>query len=137
MSPKPSSKKARLSLTQSKVLNLQTRPEATFLPRVNGDPGRNFTPVAGAHCPMVGVNYCGILRTVALGMAYRRGSLENNDGSDSRLGSEDTTRTQVQGPPLPALVFILSTRWLTVLLELCCLEEEEEEEVFDLPTLRV
>jgi hypothetical protein len=32
-------------------------------------------------------------------------------------------------------VFIISTRWLTVLLELCCLEEEEE--VFDPPTLRV
>jgi hypothetical protein len=38
-------------------------------------------------------------------------------------------------PLLPALVFILSTRWLTMLLELCCLEEEEEG--FDLPTLRV
>jgi hypothetical protein len=38
-------------------------------------------------------------------------------------------------PLLPALVFILSTRWLTVLLELYCLEEEEE--VFDLPILRV
>jgi hypothetical protein len=37
---------------------------------------------------------------------------------------------------LPALVFILSRRWLIVLLELCCLEEEEEEG-FDLPTLRV
>jgi hypothetical protein len=38
-------------------------------------------------------------------------------------------------PLLPALVFILSTQWLIVLLELCCLEEEEEG--FDLPTLRV
>jgi hypothetical protein len=35
----------------------------------------------------------------------------------------------------PALVFIISTRWLTVLLELCCLEEEDE--VFDPPILRV
>jgi hypothetical protein len=40
-------------------------------------------------------------------------------------------------PLRPALVFIISTRWLTVLLELCCLEEEEEEEVFHLPILRV
>jgi hypothetical protein len=38
-------------------------------------------------------------------------------------------------PLLPALVFILSTRWLAVLLELYCLEEEEEG--FDLPILRV
>jgi hypothetical protein len=38
-------------------------------------------------------------------------------------------------PLCPALVFIISTRWLTVLLDLCCLEEEEE--VFDLPILRV
>jgi hypothetical protein len=67
--PKPSSKQARLSLTQSKVLNLQTRKKATFSPRVNGDPGRNFTPVAAAHCPMVDANYRGILRTVAMGMA--------------------------------------------------------------------
>jgi hypothetical protein len=67
--PKPSAKQARLSLTQSTVLNLQTRPEATFSPRVNGDPGRNFTPVAAARCPMVGANCRGILRTVAMGMA--------------------------------------------------------------------
>jgi hypothetical protein len=38
-------------------------------------------------------------------------------------------------PLLPALLFILSTRWLTRLLELNCLEVEEEE--FDLPILRV
>jgi hypothetical protein len=38
-------------------------------------------------------------------------------------------------PLLPALLFIFSTRWLTRLLELCCLEVEEE--VFNLPTLRV
>jgi hypothetical protein len=37
-------------------------------------------------------------------------------------------------PLCHALVFIISARWLTVLLELCCLVEEE---VFDLPTLRV
>jgi hypothetical protein len=37
-------------------------------------------------------------------------------------------------PLLPALVFILSTLWLIVLLELYCLEEEEG---FDPPTLRV
>jgi uncharacterized protein (TIGR03382 family) len=38
-------------------------------------------------------------------------------------------------PLLPALVFILSTWWLTMLLELYCLELEEEG--FDPPTLRV
>jgi hypothetical protein len=38
-------------------------------------------------------------------------------------------------PLLPALFFILSTWWLTRLLELYCLEVEEEE--FDLPTIRV
>jgi hypothetical protein len=53
---KLSLKQARLSLTQSKVLNLQTRPEATFSPRVDGDPGRNLTPVAAARCPTVGAN---------------------------------------------------------------------------------
>jgi hypothetical protein len=37
-------------------------------------------------------------------------------------------------PLLPALLFILSTRWLTRLLELYCLEVEEE--VFDLSILR-
>jgi hypothetical protein len=65
-----------------------------------------------------------------------------NDGSGSRLGSYDTSTYPGSGPStpevkplLPALVFILSTRWLTRLLELYCLEVEEEE--FDLPTLRV
>jgi hypothetical protein len=65
-----------------------------------------------------------------------------NDGSGSRLGSYDTRTYPGSGPStpevkplLPALVFILSTRWLTRLLELYCLEVEEEE--FDLPTLRV
>jgi hypothetical protein len=38
-------------------------------------------------------------------------------------------------PLLLALLFILSTWWLTRLLELYCLEVEEEE--FDPPTLRV
>jgi hypothetical protein len=38
-------------------------------------------------------------------------------------------------PLLPALLFILSTRWLTRLVELYYLEVEEEE--FDLPSLRV
>jgi hypothetical protein len=56
-----------------------------------------------------------------------------NDGSGSRLGSYDTrmypgTRpsTLEVKPLLPALLFILSTRWLTRLLELYCLEVEEE-----------
>jgi hypothetical protein len=59
-----------------------------------------------------------------------------------RLGSDDTSSypgsrpsTLKVKPLLPALVFILSTQWLTVLLELCCLEEEEEG--FDLPVRRV
>jgi hypothetical protein len=38
-------------------------------------------------------------------------------------------------PLLPTLLFILSTWWLTRLIELYCLEIEEEE--FNLPTLRV
>jgi hypothetical protein len=69
LSPKPSLKQARLSLMQSKVPNLQKRPEATFSPRVDGDPGRNFTPVVAARCPTVGANYHGILVTVAMRMA--------------------------------------------------------------------
>jgi hypothetical protein len=69
LSLKPSSKQARLSLMQSKVPNLQTRPEATYSPRVDGDPGWNFTPVAAARCPMVGTNYHGILEIVAIGVA--------------------------------------------------------------------
>jgi hypothetical protein len=65
-----------------------------------------------------------------------------NDGSGLRLGSYDTSTYPGSGPStpevkplLPTLVFILSTRSLTVLLELYCLEVEEE--VFDPPTLRV
>jgi hypothetical protein len=65
-----------------------------------------------------------------------------NDGSGSRLGSYDTSMYPGSGPStpevkplLPALLFILSTRWLTRLLELYCLEGVED--VFDLPTLRV
>jgi hypothetical protein len=67
---------------------------------------------------------------------------ECNDGSGSRLGSYDTSMYPGLGPSslkvkslLPALVFILSTQWLTRLLELYCLEVEEE--VSNLPTLRV
>jgi hypothetical protein len=65
-----------------------------------------------------------------------------NDGSGSRLGSYDTSTYLGSGPSspevkplLPALFFILSTRWITRLLELYCLEVEEE--VFDLPILSV
>jgi hypothetical protein len=65
-----------------------------------------------------------------------------NDGFGSRLGSYDTSTYPGSGPStlevkplLPALLFILSTRWLPRLLELYCLEVEEE--VFDLSTLRV
>jgi hypothetical protein len=87
------------SPTQSKVPNLQTRPEATFSLSVDGDPGRNFTPVAAARYPMVGANSRGILMIVAIGMAYRRGSSKNSDGFGSRLGSDNMTLTQVQGPP--------------------------------------
>jgi hypothetical protein len=41
----------------------------------------------------VGANCRGILMTVAIGIAYRRGSSENSDGSSSRLGSDDVTLT--------------------------------------------
>jgi hypothetical protein len=65
-----------------------------------------------------------------------------NDESGSRLSSYDTSTYPGSGsftlevtPLLPALLFILCTRWLTMLLELYCLELEEQE--FDLPTLRV
>jgi hypothetical protein len=68
--------------------------------------------------------------------------MEGLDGSGSILGSYDTSMYPGSGPStlevkplLPALLFILSPRWLTRLLELYCLEVEEE--VFDLPTLRV
>jgi hypothetical protein len=60
---------ARLSLTQSRVPNLQTRSEATFSPKVDGDLGRNLTPVATARCPTVGANFHGNLEIVAMGMA--------------------------------------------------------------------
>jgi hypothetical protein len=56
-----------LSLTQSKVPNLQTRPEATFSPRADEGPGRNLTPLAAALSPTVGANYRGNLETVAMG----------------------------------------------------------------------
>jgi hypothetical protein len=65
-----------------------------------------------------------------------------NDGSGSGLGSYTTSTYPGLGPSspevkplLPALLFILCTRWLTRLLELYCLEVEEEE--FDLSTIRV
>jgi hypothetical protein len=67
--PKPFSKQAKLSLMQSKVPNLQTRPEATFLLRADEGPGRNLTPVAAARCPTVGANCHGNLETVAMGVA--------------------------------------------------------------------
>jgi hypothetical protein len=61
---KPFSKWAKLSSTQSKVPNLQTRPEATFSPE---GPGRNFTLLATALCPTVGANCRGNLEIVAMG----------------------------------------------------------------------
>jgi hypothetical protein len=67
--PKPSPKQAKLSLTQSRVPNLQTRPEATFSPGIDGDPGQNLTPVVAARCPTVGANCRENLETVAMGMA--------------------------------------------------------------------
>jgi hypothetical protein len=54
---------------QSKVLNLQTRLEATFSLRVDEGPGRNLTPIAAACCPTVGASCRGNLETVAMGMA--------------------------------------------------------------------
>jgi hypothetical protein len=56
-----------LSLMQSRVPNLQTRPEATLSPGIDGGPGRNLTPLAVALCPTVGANYRGNLETVAMG----------------------------------------------------------------------
>jgi hypothetical protein len=57
-----------------------------------------------------------------------------NDGSGLRLGSYDTSMYPGLGPStpevkplLPALLFILCTRWLTRLPELYYLEVEEEE----------
>jgi hypothetical protein len=65
-----------------------------------------------------------------------------NGGSGSILRSNDTSTYPGSGPStpevkplLPALLFILCTRWLTRLLELYCLEVEGEE--FDLSILRV
>jgi hypothetical protein len=55
---------ARLSLMQSRVPNLRTSPEATLLPRVEGDPDRNLTSVVAARCPTVGAD-C-ILTEVAI-----------------------------------------------------------------------
>jgi hypothetical protein len=67
--PKPFLKQAKLSLTQSKVPNLQTRPEVTFSPRADEGPDRNLTPVAAACCPTVGANCRGYLETVTMGVA--------------------------------------------------------------------
>jgi hypothetical protein len=46
-----------------------------------------------------GLGCHGILMTVVIGMAYRRNSSKNSDGSGSRLDSDDMALTQVQGPP--------------------------------------
>jgi hypothetical protein len=68
--------------------------------------------------------------------------MEGLDWSGLILGSYDMSTYPGSGPStlevkplLPALLFILSTRWLTRLLELYC--PEIEEEVFNLPNLRV
>jgi hypothetical protein len=65
--PKPFSKWAKFLLMQSKVPNLQTRPEVTFSPRADEGPDRNLTPLATVLCPTVGTNYRGNLETVAMG----------------------------------------------------------------------
>jgi hypothetical protein len=65
--PKPLSKWDKLSLTQSKVPNLQMRPEATFSPRADEGPGRNLTPLTATLCPTVDANCRGNLETVAMG----------------------------------------------------------------------
>jgi hypothetical protein len=67
--PKLSPKLAKLSLTQSRVPNLQMRLEATLSPGIDGDLGRNLTPVVAARCPTVGANCRGNLETVAMVMA--------------------------------------------------------------------
>jgi hypothetical protein len=89
----------KLLLMQSRVPNLQTRPEATLLPGIDGDPGRNLTPVVAACCPTVGANCRGNLETVAMGMAYRRGSTVVTMGPAWDCANRDTSVTQVQGPP--------------------------------------
>jgi hypothetical protein len=97
--PKLFSKWDRLSLMQSKVPNLQTRPEATFSLRADEGPGQKLTPLAAVLCPPVGANCHGNLETVAMGRLiggarwWRRGA---------RLGIVPTKTprfTQVQGPP--------------------------------------
>jgi hypothetical protein len=65
--PKPFPKQSKLLLMQSRVPNLQTRPEATLSPGIDGDPGRNLTPLAAALCPTVGANCRRDLETVAMG----------------------------------------------------------------------
>jgi hypothetical protein len=46
---------------------VQTRPEANLSPGIDGDPGRNLTPLTAALCSTVGANYRGNLETVAMG----------------------------------------------------------------------
>jgi hypothetical protein len=74
----------------------------------------------------------GILETVAMGMAYRRGSTVVTMGPAQDCANGDTSVTQVQGPrgggktPTSCLLSIIFTV-VTTLLELFGLEEEEED----------
>src|SRR5664279_116828 len=63
-----SAKHAALSVTQSSVPNVMTRPEATRSPELEWDPVRNETPVA-ALGPTVGANCRGEEHDSAIGMA--------------------------------------------------------------------
>jgi hypothetical protein len=75
---------------------------------------------------------CGNLETVAMGMAYRRGSTVVTMGPARDCVNKDTSVTQVQGPPrggntpTSCLLSIIFTV-VTSLLELFSLEEEEED----------
>jgi hypothetical protein len=102
-----------LSLTQSKVLNLQTRPEATLLLGADEGPDRNLTPLAAALCPTVGTNYHGN-RGSSHGVAYRRGSTVVTMGPARDYANGDTSvypgsgLSRVEVKPLLPACFILS-----------------------------
>jgi hypothetical protein len=81
---------------------------------------------------MAFTSYRGNLETVAMGMAYRRGSMVVTMGTARDCANGDTSVTQVQGPrgggktPTSCLLSIIFTV-VTTLLELFGLEEEEED----------
>jgi hypothetical protein len=90
-----------LSLTQSMVPNIRTRPEPTFSPKVNGDPDKNFTPVAVACCPTVGANCHGILQIVAMWDGLSRGLIGVQRRVRLEMGSDNTSTYPRLGPFSP------------------------------------